>query len=138
MKDAVKTRIAGAETRSGTIRENAQLTSSFVPGTVIDVEDYGVLSLLVKYTMGTGESGNSVVLKVEVSADGTNFYCETDNEVSLSVKTYTFEALSAAGTYDSFKVDVPISGMRYARVSAKEIGVATEYGNCEIRYSVGW
>ncbi|MDP2898746.1 MAG: hypothetical protein Q8Q12_19585 [bacterium] len=138
MKDAVKTRIAGAETRNGTIRENAQLTSSFVPGTVIDVEDYGVLSLLVKYTMGTGETGNSVVLKVELSVDGTSFYCETDNEVSLSAKTYTFEALSAPGTYDSFKVDVPISGMRYARVSAKEIGVAAQYGNCEIRYSVGW
>ena len=138
MKEAVKTRIAGAETRSGTIRESSELTASFVPGTIIDVEDYGVLSLLVKYTMGSGETGNSVVLKVELSVDGTNFYCETDNEVSLSVKTYTFEALSPPGTYDLIKVDVPIAGMKYARVSAKEVGVASQYGTCEIRYSVGW
>lgn len=138
MKEAVRTRIAGAETRNGTIRQSSQLTASFVPGTVIDVEDYGVLSLLVKYTMGSGETGNSVVLKVELSVDGTNFYCETDNEVSLSVKTYTFQALSSPGTYDYFKVDVPISGMKYARVSAKEIGVSAQFGTCEVKYSVGW
>ncbi len=138
MKDAVRTRIAGAESRNGTIRQSSQLTASFVPGTIIDVEDYGVLSLLVKYTMGSGETGNSVVLKVELSVDGTNFYSETDNEVSLSVKTYTFQALSSPGTCDSFKVDVPIAGMKYAKVSAKEIGVAAQYGTCEIKYSVGW
>ena len=138
MKEAVRTRIAGAETRNGTIRESSQLTASFVPGTVVDVEDYGVLSLLVKYTMGNGESGNSVVLKVELSVDGTNFYAETDNEVSVSVKTYTFEALSSPGTYDFFKVDVTIAGMEYAKVSAREIGVAAQYGTCEVKYSVGW
>lgn len=97
MKEAVRTRIAGAETRNGTIRQSSQLTASFVPGTVIEVEDYGFLSLLVKYTMGSGESGNSVVLKVELSMDGTTFYCETDNEVSLSVRTYTLEALRRLG-----------------------------------------
>ena len=138
MKEAVRTRMAGAETRNGIIRASSQLTASFVPGTIVDVEDYGVLSVLAKYTMGSGESGNSLVLMVELGVDGTNFYCETDNEVSLSVKTYTFEALSAPGTYDWFKVDVPIAGMKYARVSAKEIGVAAQYGTCEIKYSVGW
>ncbi len=138
MEEAVKTRIAGAETRNGTIRENSQLTASFVPGTVVSVEDYGILSLLVKYTMGSGESGNSVMLKVELSVDGANFYCETDNEVSLCMKTYTFEALSSPGTYDCFKVDVPMAGMKHARVSVKELGVTSVYGTCEIKYSVGW
>jgi hypothetical protein len=138
MKDAVKTRIAGAETRNGIIRENSQLSAAFVPGTIIDVEDSGVLSLLTRYTMGSGETGNSIVLEVELSVDGTIFYRETDNEVSLSVKTYTFEALSSPGTYDCFKVDVPIAGMKYARVSVKEIGVASEYGMSEVKYSVGW
>jgi len=138
MKEAVRTRIAGAETRSGTTRQSSQLTASFVPGTIVDVEDYGVLSLLVKYTMGSGETGNSVVLKVELGVDGTNFYSETDNEVSLSVKTYTFQALSAPGTHDYFKVDVPIAGMKHAKVSVKETGVASNYGTCEIKYSVGW
>ena len=138
MKEGVKTRIAGAETRNGTIRESSQLTDSFVPGTIIDVEDYGVLSLLVKYTMGSGESGNSVTLKVELSVDGTDFYCETDNEVSLCMKSYTFEALSSPGTYDCFKIDVPIAGMNHAKISVKELGVTSQYGTCEIKYSVGW
>lgn len=138
MKEAVRTRIAGAETRSGTIRESSQLTASYVPGTTVDVDDYGVLSMLVKYTMGSGETGNSVVLKVELSVDGTNFYCETDNEVSLSVKSYTFEAISSPGSYDYFKIDVPMAGIKYAKVSAKETGVGSEYGSCEVKYSVGW
>ena len=104
MKDAVKTRIAGAETRSGIIRENAQLTAAFVPGTIVDVEDCGVLSLLTRYTMGSGESGNSIVLEVELSVDGTIFYRETDDEVSLSVKTYTFEAISSVDAFISWLV----------------------------------
>jgi len=130
--------MAGAGTRSGTIRESSQLTGSFVSGTMVDVEDCEVLSLLVKYAMGRSESGNAVVLKVELSVDGTDFHCETDNEVSLPVKTYTVEAPSSPGTYDSSKVGVPVTGIRYAKVSAKETGVVSQHGTCEIKCTVGW
>ena len=136
--EAVKSRIAGAETKNGTIRSSSTLTNSFVAGTTIEVEDYGMLVLLVKYTMGSGETANSVVLKVEVSVDGTSFYQQTSNEASVSLKEYTFDAVSAAGSYDYFKIDIPVAALNYVKVSAKETGVSTNYGTCEIKYSTGW
>jgi hypothetical protein len=135
---ALNSRIAGAVTRTGTIRSSGALTSSYVAGTVIDVEDFGMLVLLVKYTMGSGESANSVVLKVELSTDGTNFYRLTNNDATLALRDYTFQAVSSPGTYDALAIAVPVAGVSRVRVSAKETGVATNYGTCEIAYALGW
>jgi hypothetical protein len=135
---AIKSRIAGALRRSGLIRASAALTSSYVPGTVVNVEDFGMLVLLVKYTMGSGESGNAVVLKVEFSTDGTNFYQQTDGQPTVALRTYTFTAVSSPGTYDAFAIVLPVTGISHARVSAKETGVATNAGTCEVKYALGW
>lgn len=135
---AVKSRIAGALTRSGVIRSSAALTTSYVAGTVIEVEDFGMLVLLVKYTMGTGESNNAVVLKVEFSTDGTNFYQQTDSEATVGLRKYTFTAQSVPGTYDSIAIVLPVAGIANVRVSAKETGVASNAGTCEIKYALGW
>jgi|GEM_PF-1544365 len=135
---AVKSRIAGAVTRAGLVRSSAALTTSYVAGTVIDVEDFGMVLLLVKYTMGTGESSNAVVLKAEFSTDGTNFYEQTDNEATLGLREYSFTAQSDPGTYDAFAIVIPVAGISHLRVSAKETGVATNAGTCEIKYAVGW
>jgi hypothetical protein len=135
---AVRSRIAGALTRCGAIRASAALTSSYVAGTVINVEDFGMLVLLVRYTMGTGESSNAVVLKVEFSTDGTSFYQQTDNEATVALRAYTFTAVSSPGTYDAFAVVLPVTGISHVRVSAKETGVASNAGTCEIKYAIGW
>ena len=136
--NAVKSRIAGALTRSGVIRSSAALTASYVAGTVIEVEDFGMLVLLVKYTMGTGESENAVVLKVEFSTDGTNFYQQTDSEATVALREYTFTAESAPGTYDAIAIVLPVTGIANVQVSAKETGVASNAGTCEIKYALGW
>jgi hypothetical protein len=135
---AVRTRIAGAVTRAGVVRASAALTSSYVAGTVIDATDFGMLVLLVCYTMGSGESSNAVVLKVEVSTDGTTFYRLTDNEATVTAREHTFNALSSPGTYDAIAIAVPVAGVTRVRVSAKETGVAANYGTCEIKYALGW
>lgn len=135
---AVRSRIAGAVTRAGVVRSSGTLTSSYVAGTAIDATDFGMLVMLVRYTMGGGESANAVVLKVEVSTDGTTFYRLTDNEASVAAREYTFNALSSPGTYDAFAIAVPIAGVARVRVSAKETGVASNYGTCEIKYALGW
>ena len=135
---AVKSRIAGAVTRTGLIRASAPLTTSYVAGTAIDTEDFGMLVLLVKYTMGTGESSNSVMVKVEFSADGTNFYQHTNNAPTVELREYTFTAVSAPGTYDSIAVVLPVAAVARLRVSVKEIGVASNAGTCEIKYALGW
>ncbi len=135
---AVKSRIAGAITRTGLIRSSAALTSSYVAGTVIGVEDFGMLVLLVKYTMGSGESNNAVVLKLEFSTDGTNFYRQTDNEATVELREYTFTAESSPGTYDSIAIVIPVAAISHVRVSAKETGVASNAGTCEIKYALGW
>jgi hypothetical protein len=135
---AVKSRIAGAVTRTGVIRASAPLTSSYVPGTVIDVEDFGMLVLLVKYTMGSGESGNAVVLKVELSTDGTSFHQQTNNAPTLELRDYTFLAQSAPGTYDSIAIVLPVAAVSRVRLSTKETGVASNAGTCEIKYALGW
>jgi len=135
---AVKSRIAGAVTRTGLMRASAPLTTSYVPGTPIDVENFGILVLLVKYTMGTGESSNSVVLKVEFSPDGTNFYRQTNNASTVETREYTFTAVSAPGTYDSIAIVLPVAAVSRVRVSAKETGVASNAGTCEIKHALGW
>jgi len=135
---AVRSRIAGAVTRCGVIRSSAALTTSYVAGTVTDVEDFGMLVLLVKYTMGTGESDNAVVLKVEFSTDGTNFYRQTDNNATVEVREYTFTAESSPGTYDSIAIVLPVAAVSHVRVSAKETGVQSNAGTCEIRHALGW
>lgn len=135
---AVRSRLVGADRRAGTIRANAILTTSYVPGTVINVADFGMLLLLVRYTMGSSETDNNVVLKVEFSADGTTFYQQTDDDETVALREYTFTALSPPGAYDAFAIALPITGITHLRVSAKETGVATNAGNCEIKYAVGW
>ena len=135
---AIKSRMAGAVTRAGTVRASAALTSSYVAGTVIDAEDFGTLVLLVKYTMGSAETGNTAVLKVEWSADGTNFYQQTNHEATVGLREYSFTAVSVAGTYDWLAIAVPIAALSNVRVSAKESGVASNYGTCEIKYAIGW
>ena len=135
---AVKSRMAGAITRTGIIRASAALTSSYVAGTVIDAEDFGTLVVLVKYTMGSGETGNIVKLKIEWSTDGTNFYQQTNNEATVGLREYAFTAVSEAGSYDWLAIAVPIAALSNVRVSAKESGVGSNYGTCEIKYAIGW
>jgi len=119
------------------VRPLSTLTASYVAGNVIDIFGIRQATILVAYTQGTGESGNSIQIKIELSDDNTNWYQEVStytsgNTSSLRLHEYSFDAVSAAGTYDRFALPVPI-GVRYVRISIKETGVATNFGTAGIK-----
>lgn len=88
------------------------------------------LDLAVSYTMGAGETGNSIQLKVEQSPDGINFYRIPNETVStgtstLAAREFTFVGANAANATISIGLDI---FYRYMRVSAKETIGSTTYG----------
>tara|TARA_R110002167_G_scaffold51504_2_gene149029 strand:+ start:3980 stop:4405 length:426 start_codon:yes stop_codon:yes gene_type:complete len=122
-----------AYTDHGTIRAAAILTGSYVASSVIglqgstgstslreNVAEQGQLQLYTDFTKG---SLTSLELKIEFSADGTNWYQETTISVSGGTQTVTVsEYTTTAG--GSFRLEVPIKD-KYIRVSAKGTGTVT-------------
>lgn len=92
---------------------------------------FAKLNLDVSYTMGSGESGNSVEIKVEGSPDRTNFYRIANDSSSggtstLTAREFTFVGSDGATATISIFLDIAYKNMR---VSCKETGVATNKGS---------
>lgn len=88
------------------------------------------LNLDISYTMGAGETGNSIQLKVEGSSDGKNFYRIPNEAVStgtstLTAREFTFVGVNAANATISIGLDI---FYKYMRVSAKETIGASTFG----------
>ena len=115
-----------------------------------DVKNAVKLYLDVEYTMGTGESSNSIEVKVEFadplvkrSTPVTADWYQTTNEAdgggttTLTLQEYTFAAVSAAATYDRFVIDLTKTlkniGHHWIRVSVKETGKASNFGNASVK-----
>uniref|UniRef100_A0A6M3IWG5 Uncharacterized protein n=1 Tax=viral metagenome TaxID=1070528 RepID=A0A6M3IWG5_9ZZZZ len=120
-----------------TVRAATELTASYVEGTVIECGNVNQVSLFVAYTMGAGETSNSIEIKTEFKPfGGDSYYREASSDtvrgtVTLAPIEYSFAAVSAAGTYDNFVIEVPANCERL-KVSAKETGKATNFGTCSI------
>lgn len=101
------------------------------------------VTLLVHYTMGAAETGNSIQVKVEtadsyLAIDSALWARRTREAVSsgavtLSAEEFTFTATKAAGTYDVFEIRLPELNANYIKVSVKETGIATNGGSCYIK-----
>jgi len=111
------------------------LTGSYVVGTAIQTVDYTQAVVHVDYTMASGETANSVELRVmfseDLEGDGT-FRQEAVGSTSagtttLTLREYTFVATQAAGTYDRLTIAFPVSS-RFIRIDAKETGIAVTGG----------
>lgn len=92
------------------------------------------LNLDISYTMGAGESTNSIELKIECSPDGKNWYRIPNESVSngtstLTQREFTFTGVDAANTTISIGLDI---FYKYMRISAKESGVASTAGTAYI------
>lgn len=61
------------------------LTTSYVAGTVFDVQDFSETVHYIKYTPGT--NGDTLHYKVEFSTDGTDWHPEPDETVAVGVGT---------------------------------------------------
>lgn len=100
------------------------------PTKTFKVSGYSKLNLDILYTMGAGESTNSIELKVEGSSDGINFYRIPNESVSagtstLTAREFTFVGANEAATTISVGLDI---FYKYIKVSAKETGVVTNFG----------
>jgi len=123
--------------KSGTTRTSVALTNAYqaeAAGKPTKSFRTGGLSKInfgILYTTGTGETNNSIEVKIESSADGTNFYQIPNESVSggtstLTQREFTFVGASAATAYSlSLPIDVQDE---YIRISVKESGVSSNAG----------
>ena len=89
-----------------------------------------IVNLDVLYTMGSGETSNSIEIKVEGSPDGVNFYRLANESVSggtstLTAREFTFVGTNGAEATISLGLDI---FYEYVKISAKETGVAANKG----------
>ena len=132
-------------TKSGTTRTSWNLTSAYQtegltkPTKIFAVGGFTKMNLDVLYTMGAGESTNSIELRVSGSPDGTNFYRIPNESVSagtstLAAREFTFVGTNEAAATISIGLDV---FYKYVEVAFKETGVSTTVGTvyCEATLS---
>jgi len=135
--------VIGSKDSSGNIT-GATLTDAYGNSNTTAIVDTGGMSKLelhIGYTQGSGESGNSIQIRVEASPDRVNWYRFTNDSTSgatstLTQREFTFSAVSSAGTWDYISLPLDVS-CDYVRISIKESGVAANYGKvfCEVTIS---
>lgn len=119
--------------KSGTTPTGATLTAAYTGNASGKITCTGMSKMNIDliYTTGTGETNNSIELKIECSPDGTNWYripnVETSGGTStLTQREFTFVGASAATAYTiSLGLDI---FYHFIKISAKETGVATNFG----------
>lgn len=120
--------------KSGTTRTSVALTTAYDVANktkIIETGGFSKLNLDILYTTGSGETSNSVEIRVEGSPDRTNFYRIPTDTISggtstLAQREFTFVGASAATAYDiSLGLDI---FYKYMRISVKESGVVTNAG----------
>lgn len=96
-----------------------------------DVDGMQQAVLLVKYHVATGETNNVLVVKVEFSPDGTNYFQEATEAVATSTIT-EYQATrqftgAAAGDY-LFRIAIPLADVKKLRITFTETGAASVQG----------
>jgi hypothetical protein len=120
----------------GTTRTPVALTSSYqtTPGTTpykeFKTAGFSHIALDILYTMGSGETSNSIEIKIECSPDGVNWYrLPTDSTTAgvstLAAREFTFVGTNAAAATISIPLEIQY---QFMRVSAKETGVSANAG----------
>lgn len=104
------------------VRSAAILTNSYVAGTVLEnCQNYNAMSLNIAFTLG---SLTDAQIKVEVSADGTNYYQLYSDSISGGVNSpaalvYKFTGNAACST-------TPVNlSTKYIKISAIGTGTVT-------------
>ena len=119
------------------------LTASYVTTSTvgaIDVRGVSQVTVYREYAPGTGETSNTLEIRVQTSVDGTptNFHIEgsltttTPSAVTDNEFQYQSASTSAGTTYLGVPIRIPIDA-NHLRIQVKETGVATNFGTCTIR-----
>lgn len=114
----------------------------------VEIGSVEQVALEVEYTMGSGETSNSIEVRVMFanpenrgSAPSTwnaaTWYQQVSESTSAGdttvyLQAYSFDAVSAAGTYDRFHIDIPVDS-RFMQVSVKETGIASNGGSASVK-----
>ena len=125
-------------TTSGTTRSSIAITDAYQaesgftkPTKAFETGGFSKMNIDLLYTTGTGETSNSIEVKIEASPDGTNYYrVVTDDTTSgtstITVREFTYVGAAAATAYP---IGIPLDIFyKYIRVSVKETGVASNKG----------
>lgn len=101
------------------IRASSVLTASYVPATVISIDDHNYLGLEVLYTKG---NETSLEIKIEVSSDGgTNYSQQVTESTTGGTTTVTLGERKFTATGDYSVIAKDIQGT-HIKVSAKATG----------------
>lgn len=121
------------------------LTTSYVGSNAIRCGKSYQVGLDISYVQGAAETGNSVQLAIDFSnveslPTSTDWFqaaslATTTGVSTISLQSYDFVAVSAAGTADKFHISFPTDA-KWFRIRAKETGVAANAGTLVIRASV--
>lgn len=124
--------VIGTKTAAG-VRTSVTLTAAYDVANktkAFETAGFSKLNLDVLYTMGAGETSNSIELRVTASADGVNYYRIPNESVTagtstLSAREFLFVGADAVAATISIGIDI---FYKYIKVSAKETGVVTNFG----------
>lgn len=113
-----------------TLESTYQAESPTVATKTFKTSHFSKLNLDINYTMGSGETSNSIEVKFECSPDGINFYRIPNEGVSggtstITAREFTYVGVNAAAAPISIGLDI---FYEYVRISAKETGVETNKG----------
>lgn len=121
-----------SNTRTSIEMESTYQAESATEATkTFEVAGFTKVNLDFLYTMGSGESSNSIEIKIEGSPDRTNFYriandSTTAGTSTLTAREFTFVGADASTAAISIILDI---GYKYMKVSCKETGVVTNKGS---------
>lgn len=105
------------------VRSAAVLTTSYVPGTIIeDAHQFNSCRLLVSYTQG---SLTSLEIRVRYSYDGVTWYQDVNLTPSASANTLSASEYTYADGDLDFVIDFPIN-CNELEISAKGTGTVDD------------
>lgn len=136
--------LVGSKTSAG-VRTGVELESTYSdtevtePTKVFKTAGYSKAVFNILYTMGSGESSNSIEVKIDQSPDGVNFYRIANDSTSggtstITAREFTFVGTNASTATISIFLDV---AYEYTRIAFKETGVGSVKGTafCEVTLS---
>lgn len=119
--------------KSGTTRTSVALQSSYAAALTEDFPTGGMskINFSILYTTGSGETNNSVEIRIRTSPERTNWYQIPNEAVSagtstLTLREFTFVGASAATAY-SFSLPIDTQD-EFMEIALKETGVASNAG----------
>lgn len=125
-------------TKSGTTRTSITLESTYQaesgatkPTKTFACGGMSKMNIDLLYTTGSGETSNSIQVKIESSPDGTNWYripndSTTTDTSTITAREFTYAGASAATAYPiGISLDI---FYKYLKISVKETGVASNKG----------